>query len=113
MLQLYRISVFWNYSRALCHSAEASRPTAGVEDGRHLSDIFDLNMLRHDLLNSKVIANLRFVARVYLCVRFGLPCSSFSTIQHLNKGSRTKDCPEGVCLLVKTRESPTCGCTNP
>ena len=72
-----------------------------------------LNMLRHDLLNSKVIANLRFVARVYLCVRFGLPCSSFSTIQHLNKGSRTKVCPEGKRLLVKTREAPTCGCANP
>ena len=66
MLQLHRIIVFWNYSRALCHSAEPSRPTAGVEDGTLYDTLthLDRSMLHHHLLNSKVIANLQFVAGV-------------------------------------------------
>ena len=55
----------------------------------------------HDLLRPSVVKHLDtlFVAGCFFYVHFGLPCSSFSSLQRWNNGARTQANPEGDCLL--------------
>ena len=57
----------------------------------------------HDLLMPSVVKQLEalFAAGCYFYVHFGLPCSSFSRLQHWNGGTRTLAHPEGDCSLER------------
>ena len=57
----------------------------------------------HDLLRPSVVKHLEamFVEGYFFYVHFGLPCSSFSSLQHWNGGTRTQANPEGDCLLER------------
>ena len=51
----------------------------------------------HDLLRDETFVRVQFEINSgsYFDVHFGLPCSSFSLLQNLNRGTRTKMHPEG------------------
>ena len=51
----------------------------------------------HDLLDPAIVSQLLklIYKKVYACLHFGMPCSSFCRLQHLNGGTRTTSCPAG------------------
>lgn len=56
----------------------------------------------HNLLNGEVFAKLKVEAKEPdRCWHFGLPCGSFSILQHSNGGTRRKDNPSGDNTLER------------
>ena len=56
----------------------------------------------HDILNSQTFKRLKKEAAQSKQVwHFGIPCGSFSILQHSNKGTRRKTCPEGDGTLLR------------
>jgi hypothetical protein len=56
----------------------------------------------HDLSRIEVAQRLisRIAAGYYRYIHFGLPCTSWSAIQRMNKGSRRLECPQGDGTVV-------------
>ena len=57
---------------------------------------------KHDILNRRSFNQLKIeAARPKQVWHFGIPCGSFSILQHSNKGTRRKHCPEGLGILLR------------
>ena len=56
----------------------------------------------HNIMNAKTFRQLKHDASLPgQSWHFGIPCGSFSTLQHSNKGTRRKDIPEGNGTMLR------------